>query len=178
MRRIARIGVVILTLSGVTGILAPMPADASTTCVAGEANVAKAGKGLVQAGFCVIATAGTIHGYCGLSDAHSSGTLSIDVLGSQPPHFQNYSIHMSWIDIASMLILSGHWHKHGTTHSGALKGVVTKQPDPTAGSCFNELQKNFLIEGRIAFLSATSPTTTSLPPKPSYKSPPTCSPPC
>jgi hypothetical protein len=147
----------------------------STTCAAAVANVNKAGKLPAEAGTCVVGAAGSVHGYCGLSDGHVSGTISHAVVGSGT---QVYSFHLSWFSAATVLNVSGHWHKHGTTHSGVLKGVVSAVPDPTAGSCTNKLQKQFIIAGEIAMASTTSGTPTSLPPKPSYKSPPTCSPPC
>jgi hypothetical protein len=140
----------------------------STTCVADLTNVNKPGKAAKEAGPCTMVATGSVHGYCGMSDGHLSGTLSIPVLGSG---IQNYSFHLSWFSAGPELFISGHWHKHGTTHSGTLKGSVSATPDPTAGSCTNKLQKDFLIGGVITVSSGTSNAPTSLPPKPSYKSP-------
>jgi hypothetical protein len=225
MRRTARIGVLVLSLLGVIGALAPTPAEATTvgavvfngnavvsghgiayplagsntgeidlfklpptffnsasvvftskTCAAAAFNITKAGKLPVEAGTCTIAAVGSVHGYCGLSDGHLSGTVSVSVVGSGT---QEYSFHLSWISVASKLILSGYWHKHGTIHSGVLKGIVSAKPDTFnikgqgASSCLNKHQKVFLVTGGIVLGSTTSPTPTSLPPKPSLKSPST-----
>jgi hypothetical protein len=148
----------------------------STTCAAAVTNVMKAGKPPAEAGLCAVAAGGTVHGYCGLSDGHISGTVTVNVVGSGT---QVYSFHLSWgAAVGGALVLSGHWHKHGTTHSGVLKGLVTAVPDATAGTCTNKFQKNFLVNGDVTLASTTSGTSTSLPPKPSLKSPPSCSPPC
>jgi hypothetical protein len=92
---------------------------------------------------------GTVHGYCGLSD----GTVRVIVSAGG----FSYTVNVSFVAVGGQLVLSGHWHKHGTTHSGPLLGTANASPDTLGiagqgtGSCLGKQRKTFIVVGAAVF---------------------------
>jgi hypothetical protein len=81
----------------------------------------------------------------------------------------SYSLHLSFMTVNGEEVVTGHWHKHGTTHSGTVTGVMEVVPDTAGlagagtGSCLSKARKTFLVSGSLELISTTSATPTSLP---------------
>jgi hypothetical protein len=139
----------------------------TTTCVGAVAsNKSAPPPGKVTAGQCTITpktpgATGTVHGYCGLSD----GTVRVFVNAGG----FSYSVNVSFVVIHTKLVISGHWHKHGTTHSGPLVGTAQVAPDflNLAGtgipsSCLNKARKAFIVTGAAVFGGGSGTSTSHL----------------
>jgi hypothetical protein len=147
---------------------AVIEAFGTTACVGTVvSNKSAPPPGKWTAGTCTISShipgaTGTVHGYCGLSD----GTINLIMNFGFP---NSYSVNVSFVTLAEKMVLSGHWHKHGTMHSGVLLGRAEFSPDTLGvmslgtGTCLAKTRKAYLSVGQLVFGSATSATPTSLP---------------
>ena len=119
-------------------------------CVATGVTVGKGNKAPANAGTCVITSAFTVTGYCGLSQGVGSATIT--VANTTPPN-QIYNADYTWFSSGTLLTLRGQaWT--GTkpaTPDWYLTGTVSAAPNLlVAGtSCTNKTGQVFNIEGAV-----------------------------
>jgi hypothetical protein len=127
----------------------------ATLCTAEIAAVGKSGQTKTTAGNCAMGPGtplGTMHGYCGFSD----GVISLSVAAGG----FSYSVHLSFAETAKKMTLAGHFHKHGTVHSGTVRGDGTIQVNAADGSsCTNKAAKNFVVTGNLTFTGTSAPVS-------------------
>ncbi|MDQ3756629.1 MAG: hypothetical protein M3394_02120 [Actinomycetota bacterium] len=124
---------------------------ATTACALATANGGEADKSPVEGGTCSLVLSGFVYGYCGLSEAMATGTLTGPIGGVGTT--QSMPVLVELTDVGGLVVLSGQIGKSGDLGNLHGVGVMAAVPEagvPPGNNCLAKSATRFTLAADVA----------------------------